>query len=206
MNKETNISMSEQLEIEFKNMLTASEYQKLLLYFQAKEKSFFFQENHYYDTIHEDLKHLRCGLRIRIMPNSAELTLKTPLGDHLLETTDPLSLKTAKELISKNSILQTGAVAKKLQSLKVDPDSVQLIGSLKTKRFEKETKDGLFVLDHSFYGEQTDFELEFETHDADSGEQIFNRFLEVHHLMKRPSKNKIVRMLEAFSLNSPITD
>lgn len=187
--------MSEQLEIEFKNVLSASEYHTLLHYFQAKETDFFIQENHYFDTEEHALKLLGAGLRIRILSDLAELTLKTPVENNLLETTDTLSLATAHELLSKNKIDFQGAVVEKLKQLQIQPKEVHLIGSLKTKRFEKMTEKGLFVLDQSFYGEQVDCELELEVTEETAGEKTFNAFLREHQIERNPSKNKIARML-----------
>ena len=187
--------MSEELEIEFKNKLSAKEYYNLLEYFEACEDDYFTQENHYFDTDLWRLKELHAGLRIRVLNDSAELTLKTPFKGHLLETTDYLSLTESKQLLLENKINSTGQVAKKLRELTIDPNDVHLIGSLITKRFEKKTPKGLFVLDKSFYGEQTDFELEFEVQEVKQGKIDFDAFLKKHHLKKIPSQNKIVRMI-----------
>lgn len=192
--------MSEQLEIEFKNILSASEYHALLHYFQAEETDFFVQENHYFDTEKKALKLLGAGLRIRILSDSAELTLKTPVKNHLLETTDPLSLATAHELLSKNNIDYEGAVVKKLRQFQIKPAEVHLIGSLKTKRFEKMTEKGLFVLDQSFYSDQVDYELELEVTEETAGEKVFNDFLREQRIERNPSKNKIARMLDYVSV------
>lgn len=187
--------MNEELEIEFKNKLSAKEYYNLLEYFKASEDDFFIQENHYFDSNLWELKKNHAGLRIRILDDSAELTLKTPFNDHLLETTDNLSLTEAKELVLENKINFNGHVAKKLRNLAVEPSDVHLIGSLVTKRFEKKTSKGLIVLDQSFYGEQTDFELEFEVQEAKQGKIDFDTFLKKHHIKNIPSENKVVRMI-----------
>src|SRR5699024_1854595 len=105
------------------------------------------------------------------------------------------SLATAHELLSKNKIDFQGAVVEKLKQLQIQPKEVHLIGSLKTKRFEKMTEKGLFVLDQSFYGEQVDYELELEVTEETAGEKTFNAFLREHQIERNPSKNKIARML-----------
>ena len=189
------LNMSQELEIEFKNKLSAKEYYDLLEHFEASEDDYFTQENHYFDTDLWELKGLHAGLRIRVLHDAAELTLKTPLKDHLLETTDSLSLTESKKLLLENKIISTGQVAKKLRELAIEPNDVHLIGSLITKRFEKKTAKGLFVLDKSFYGKQIDFELEFEVQEAKQGKIDFDTFLKTHHLKKIPSQNKIVRMI-----------
>ncbi|WP_034550768.1 CYTH domain-containing protein [Carnobacterium funditum] len=187
--------MSEEFEIEFKNKLSAKDYYRLLNYYKAEEGDFFIQENHYFDSTLWELKKMHAGLRIRVLDDTAELTLKTPLNKHLLETTDYLSIIESEDLLLKDQIYFTGHVARKLRELNINPKDMHLIGSLKTKRFEKQTSVGLIVLDQSFYGEQTDFELEFEVHEAQTGEIAFDTFLKKHQLKKNRSENKIVRMI-----------
>ena len=48
--------MSEEIEIEFKNLLTEKEYQTLLYSFNATENELFTQINSYFDTPDWDLK------------------------------------------------------------------------------------------------------------------------------------------------------
>lgn len=189
--------MSEEIEIEFKNLLTEKEYQTLLYSFNATENELFTQINSYFDTPDWDLKKLHAGLRIRLLPDSAELTLKTPFENHLLETTDSLSLIEAEKLISEGKIKADGAVGAKLKSLNISPEQLRLLGTLKTTRFERQTSQGLFVLDKSYYDNEVDYELEFEVPDYSIGKIHFDNFLEKHQIPLRPSKNKIARMIDA---------
>lgn len=189
--------MSEEIEIEFKNLLTEKEYQALLHYFNATENDFFTQINSYFDTPNWKLKKLHAGLRIRLLPDFAELTLKTPFENHLLETTDSLALVEAEKLIAEGKIKTDGTVGTKLKSLNVSPNELCLLGTLKTTRFEKQTPEGLFVLDKSYYGNEVDYELEFEVHDYAIGMVGFTNFLEKQQIPIRPAKNKIARMIDA---------
>lgn len=189
--------MSEELEIEFKNLLTETEYLSLLHSLGAKQTDFFTQENYYFDTHTEALKNLNSGLRIRILPTTAELTLKTPFGLHLLETTDSLSLEEAYYHITHQTIKPDGAVGKKLSKIGVAVSDLYCFGSLKTVRFEKKILEGTIVLDKSSYVGKTDYELEYEAPDHESGIVFFNNFLNTHHLPRRIGKNKIARMKDA---------
>lgn len=191
--------MSQELEIEFKNMLTEKEYTFLLELFNANETDLFSQTNYYYDTKDGLLKQLRSGLRIRILPLNAELTLKTPLGQHLLETTDALTQEEAERLIQNHTIKQDGAVAKKLNELNVPLAELNYFGSLKTERFEKVISDGLLVLDKSTYAGKIDYELEFEAQSHENGKSFFNQFLHKHDIPVRKGKNKIERMNDTLS-------
>lgn len=193
--------MSEELEIEFKNLLSKSEYNELLNIFNAREKDFFSQENHYFDTVDSRLRKLNSGLRIRLLPQSAELTLKTPLGLHLLETTDQMTLEEAHTYLTDDTIKKDGMVGKKLTEMNVLIDDLRMIGSLKTVRFETAVPEGLFVLDKSTYAGKIDYELEFEAQDHHEGLAFFNQFLEKHAIPRRIGKNKIARMKEAMDGN-----
>lgn len=189
--------MSQELEIEFKNLLIEKEYLRLLDFFEAKETDFFTQENYYYDTNEGLMRQLRSGLRIRMLPLKAEQTLKTPLGQHLLETTDTLTHAEAKQLIDKKTIKKGGAVEKKLIEMHVPIKALSCFGSLKTVRFEKEFPDGLLVLDKSSYEGQIDYELEFEAQSHEKGKSFFEQFLTTQGIPLRKGKNKIERMRDA---------
>ena len=189
--------MTHQIEIEFKNSLTKIEYTHLLKDLNLSEKDCYTQENHYYDTKDWKLKNKHSALRIRLFATSAELTLKTPLGEDLLETTDPLSLKEAQQFLNSQTIKTDGYVAKKITELQIDPKNLLLFGSLTTKRCEKRIPQGLIVLDESSYGTNKDYELEFEAASRATGKVYFEQFLKKHSIEKRSTKNKIVRMMES---------
>ncbi|MGE7366776.1 CYTH domain-containing protein [Desemzia incerta] len=193
--------MSEELEIEFKNLLSKSEYNELLNIFNAREKDFFSQENHYFDTADSRLRKLNSGLRIRLLPQSAELTLKTPLGLHLLETTDQMTLEEAHAYLAGSTIKKDGMVGRKLTEMNILIEDLRIIGSLKTVRFETSVPEGLVVLDKSTYAGKLDYELEFEAQDHHEGLAFFNQFLEKYAIPRRIGKNKIARMKEAMDEN-----
>lgn len=189
--------MSEELEIEFKNLLSESEYNQLLSESNSREKDFFSQENHYFDTADNRLRKLNSGLRIRLLPQTAELTLKTPLGLHLLETTDQLTLEEANAYLAADTIKKDGVVGRKLAEMSIIPEDLHVFGSLKTVRFETFVPEGLLVLDKSTYAGKIDYELEFEAQDHHEGLLFFNQFLEKYAIPRRAGKNKIARMKDA---------
>lgn len=57
--------MVQELEIEFKNLLTKEEFHRLADFFQLTEKDFAEQENYYFDTKYFALKKHGAALRIR---------------------------------------------------------------------------------------------------------------------------------------------
>ncbi|NGW67928.1 CYTH domain-containing protein, partial [Staphylococcus aureus] len=107
--------MSEHLEIEFKTLVSPQDFKRLIDHFAIQKTDFFTQTNHYFDTDDFQLKAQRMGLRIRVLADRGELTLKVPAPEGLLEINDPLSLETANHFIKRNHLPTEGAVAKKLQ-------------------------------------------------------------------------------------------
>lgn len=57
--------MAQEIEIEFKNLLTKNEFEKLTQAYQLDNEDFVLQENHYFDTKSFALKHKGAALRIR---------------------------------------------------------------------------------------------------------------------------------------------
>src|SRR5690606_35990657 len=83
--------MSQEIEIEFKNILTKDEYEKLLKEFNIEQQMIIRQTNHYFDTPDWHLRKLSSGLRIRETKSKTVCTLKEKTSQNThLETTDVL--------------------------------------------------------------------------------------------------------------------
>lgn len=189
--------MTQQLEIEFKNILTKKEYEHLLQHFNIQPEQIISQENHYFDTTDYILKHQNSGLRIRIIGNYAECTIKERSGDNAhLETTDTLSMEEAKSMLAGGKFVAE-AVKKRLAALEIAPESLAIFGSLVTKRVEISYEGGLLVLDHSHYLNCEDYEVEYETTNEIIGKEIFKSFLKTHGIANRPADKKIARFSKA---------
>ena len=191
--------MSQQMEIEFKNLLTKEEYTRLLTYFNIGPEQIVHQENHYFDTPNYDLKNAASGLRIRILPHHIECTLKERSSENVhLETTDMLTADIAAQMI-RGLTFEAPSVEQRLLEMNVNIAELQLFGSLTTNRVELEYEGGLLVLDHSFYLQCEDYEVEYETNDEHTGFSIFEQFLTNHKIEKRYAKKKIARFTEALA-------
>ena len=188
--------MSTNLEIEFKNMLSESEYEQLLNHFSISEEQIWTQKNVYFDTKAFDLKRQKAALRVRIKNNTYELTLKTQAEVGLLETNQIIT-KADYKTLKHDHCLVHGPVYEALMELGINLNDLRVITDLTTKRAEVNYKDGLLVLDKSFYGEVIDFELEYEVKDYDKGLNIFNELLAKHNIPTRPAQNKIKRATAA---------
>lgn len=188
--------LSQQIEKEFKNLLTKEEYEQLLSTLQLNESEAIQQTNIYFDTIDNQLKNHNMGLRIRLFEDSGELTLKSPISEHeKLETTDELDLKTATDMADKGVITIDGHVAIKLTEFEIKISDLKPIGQLSTLRYTFPGEGGMYFLDESYYQDQKDYELEFETENVESGKFQFDQFLAKHDIKKRKTTQKIERML-----------
>jgi uncharacterized protein YjbK len=182
----------QQLEIEFKNLLTKEEFERIKGLFSFQPADFKLQENTYFDTEDFALKKMGCALRIRGKEGKWEWTLKEPAAGGLLETTEKLTPDAAAQIAGQGRF-PDGQLAGRLKELGIEPARLRPFGKLKTWRAEKNYNNGLLVLDHSVYLNKEDFELEYETGDPVSGERDFQQLLERCRIPRRKTENKIMR-------------
>ena len=187
--------MSETIEIEFKNILTKDEYEILLKEFKVEEKQIITQNNHYFDTPDFALKNLGSALRIREKYEHYEMTLKQPAAVGLLETTQHLSVNEFQTAIQYGK-LPTGKIHDVIEQLDISFNSIAYFGSLLTKRAEFPYRNGLLVLDHSFYLNNEDYEVEYEVEDFQLGQSAFQELLKQYGIPIRKTQNKIARFYQ----------
>ncbi|WP_181249442.1 CYTH domain-containing protein [Listeria seeligeri] len=184
--------MVKELEIEFRNLLTQEEYARLIDTFRIKEEDYFEQTNYYFDTADFSLKERQSALRIRQLEEQYQLTLKTPEARGLMETTQILAQDQATAILDGANI-PVGPVRDTLKEIGINHEDLQLFGSLKTIRAEKNYKKGLLVFDKNFYGTTSDFDLEYEVADYDKGKEIFAKLLKDYQITNQPAENKVAR-------------
>ncbi|OGX78107.1 adenylate cyclase [Exiguobacterium sp. SH31] len=185
--------MTQEVEIEFKSMLTKDEYETLLESYQLSDQVKW-QANDYFDTPTFELRSQGAALRIREKKSGQVLTLKQPHDVGLLETHAPIDEKAAENLF-KYGIIHDEQMKQALATFNLT-GPLEHLGRLETKRAEIETSDGLLVLDESHYLEICDYEIEFEVTDETAGRIAFEKLLSSHNIPLRPAKNKIVRFME----------
>ncbi|MEH6841333.1 CYTH domain-containing protein [Priestia megaterium] len=184
--------MKQEIEIEFKNIVTKEEFDRLRSHFQLAEDQFISQENHYFDTPAFSLKDCGAALRIRSKKDKSVLTLKQPHQEGLLETHEALTNEQAKELLDGSAKIPS-TIQQLITDLQVDSHTLTYFGTLRTSRAEIPYKNGLLVLDHSFYLGAEDYELEYEVTDANEGAKCFEQLLTELDIKKKPTENKIRR-------------
>ncbi|WP_096435719.1 CYTH domain-containing protein [Alteribacter populi] len=188
--------MHQEIEIEFKQLLTEKEYTQLVNAFFLEEAKPFTQTNHYFDTKDFILKENGSALRIRQKQTGFVLTLKQPHEAGLLETHQQLQEEEAIETLA-TGIIPAGDVLTQLRSfLPVQSTSFTFLGSLTTERMEKKVNAGLLVLDKSTYLDITDYELEFECRDEKRGKAAFDNIITTYNIREKKTLNKIRRFYE----------
>jgi len=184
--------MTQNIEIEFKNMLTKIEYESFLMYFKIDKNQIFAQKNHYFDTPDFALKSKRSALRIRNKGGTYEMTLKQPASVGLLETNQIIEEEEATMAI-RDGKLPNGIIQHLIKDYQISFPTIEYFGSLTTERVEIEYRQGLLVLDHSTYLGKEDYELEYEVKNYQAGEKIFIELLNQLKIPIRQTENKILR-------------
>lgn len=189
--------MNQEVEIEFKNMLSYDEFKSVKAYFELKDEDFTEQRNFYFDTPEFSLAKHKSALRIRKKENEFELTLKQPHENGLLETNLSIQKCEALSFIEKHEFPESAnAMQTIFASLRIDSDDLTYLGELVTFRCEFEYKSGKLALDHSLYLGVEDFEIEYEVNDKKTGYISFLRLLQQLNIRKKSTKNKIKRFFD----------
>jgi uncharacterized protein YjbK len=184
--------MNQEIEIEFKNLITKEEFDELLKEFSISDHQFILQQNHYFDTTCFSLKDNKAALRIRFKNNTYTLTLKQTMNEGILETHQDLSEDEAKSMLQGGQFIQ-GDIRNLINDLQIDTEEIQYLGTLETNRAEINYLDGTLVFDHSRYLNKDDYEIEYEVTDYKQGLQNFNHLLQKHQIEIRETDNKIRR-------------
>lgn len=181
-------------EIEFKQLLTQSQYQSIYkTYFQ--DVGTFSQTNYYIDTPQFDLKAHQSALRIRVKDDYNEMTLKIPVEVGLMEYN--FETRVVPELNkSITTQMLPAEIIEQLEKMDFDLNQLVILGALTTERLEKEVNGNLLVLDKSRYLDFEDFELEFEVDDYDEGFKQFKNILEQFNMQHEIPDNKVQRFFK----------
>ena len=73
-------------------------------------------------------------------------------------------------------------------------DDLVIIGRFKTIRHQQVVEGQDMVLDHCFFQDYEDYELEVETSNPETGLLFYQNLLQKFQIPQRPIKQKIVRM------------
>ncbi|GEN45633.1 CYTH domain-containing protein [Alkalibacillus haloalkaliphilus] len=182
----------QEIEIEFKNLLTQEEYERLAAHYIKDSSQIKQQVNYYFETDDFELRSKRAALRIREKNGEYIATLKQPVENGLLETHDIVTEQQFNDWL-KDDISLPSNIKKQLDEIGVTGDQLSYKGVLQTNRFEEKYDQYIIVLDHSQYNQTEDYELELEAYDYEFGKQLFSELLDKFQIEKRETPNKIAR-------------
>ncbi|MGL4523180.1 MAG: CYTH domain-containing protein [Bacilli bacterium] len=191
--------MKESIEIEFKNILTKNEYTTLVQHFFPNEADFFTQTNYYFETKNHALRASKQALRIRYCDGIYTATLKSPLTTGLLETDCVLTKEEAHAILHEGMTYEITTFGDLLRKALPETHNWVLMGHLCTKRAETPYKGGTLVLDESTYFNCSDYEVEYEVTDYNTGFASYRGLLSTFEIPERPTKNKVARFFEEYN-------
>ena len=179
-------------EIEFKNLLTQSEYCKIQNDHFPGEKPMYLT-NYYIDNEELELISNLLMLRIRVQDGKQLMTVKIPDERHVVcEYSGVTDINLAEGvLIDENSIPEN--IRGQLIQRGIPVNNLSIQGALITERLEKPSHSGLLVLDRSTYLGTTDYELEFEAPDVGTGKAEFTQILNKYGIVRREEIVKSAR-------------
>jgi len=184
--------MKQEIEIEYKQLLSEVEYEKIKEVILKGEHKVINHENFYFETKNKDLKANHQALRIRVAKDYFELCLKTQRESDILEKNIELTEDEFVSICNDNLLIYNY-----LDNL---PQGLELLGSLETCRLETKIADGLICLDKSRYGNKEDYEIEFEANDYNKEDILIAYLKKFGVKYKLNKKSKIQRFSEELGL------
>ena len=174
-------------EYEKKCLISAKDFMNLINKYNYLEKE---EQTNYYFDFNDFFKNKNQALRIRKINNDYELTLKTKKENHNTEINLKIDVSTFNYIL-KNLIL-TNDLAKKLNLPKLKFNSLITI---KTIRYKIKYNDYIIELDHNFFNQVIDYEIEVESTSIKEADKILTSFLKENNICFCPSKAKIARAI-----------
>ena len=191
-----------QVEREFKNLLTKSQYHSLLEDFKPLLSKEITQTNSYYDW-DGILQSHKMALRIRIVEGKTigEITLKIPQSSlEVLEFTHELPVEMLHQYNEQKQFSLPLSIKEALESNGVFIEKVKQISLLTTHRFEGPLSNNEWlVLDESYYNGKVDYEMEMEVQNLSLGEEVFLQILQKYQIQREQAESKIKRALSSIS-------
>lgn len=183
-------------EIEFKNLLTESEYTNIM-HDHFPEDTALHLTNYYIDNENMELIQNLLMLRIRVQDDKQIMTVKIPNKRHVVfEYSGEVDIDVTPGIIIDENIIPEN-IRKQLIKRNIQINNLSVQGALITKRFEKKFQSGLLVLDKCNYLGETDYELEFEAPDVSTGQAEFSQILNNYGIVRRDEIVKSARFYNA---------
>lgn len=191
-------------EIEFKNLLTEQEYDKIQTD-HFKNEIPMHLTNYYIDNDSLDLINTHLMLRIRIVDGKQLMTLKIPNAQHVVyEYSGEVDIDIVQNMLLDEKVIPRN-IREQLEEHNIPVNNLNVQGSLITERFEKTLDGGLLVLDKCSYLREIDYELEFEAPDVSTGRASFTQILNNYGIVRREEIVKSSRFYDALKRSKGVT-
>lgn len=188
--------MAKELEVEFKTLLSKSEYNKLATMYADKPSNL--QINYYFDTPRFTLKASDIGLRVR-KRDTYELTLKRKKGYALIEINETLTEEEFQNFLQ-TGIIPCASICNDLAEI-IKGQNVVNYMSLSTYRITFPYKNGIIALDKCEYVNKVDYELEFHGSVYEDAKRTFIELVKSNNIVYKKSQPKIKRAYDALKKN-----
>lgn len=195
-------------EIEIKKMLSEVDFLKLKSFLFKSPDHGEYQTNHYFDTPTYLLAFVhKVSLRVREKNQSRVLTIKWQQAGKEGKTEIEQRVSDIEwEALRHHGILPEGEVKNGLENIIKSPiPALKIFTSLTTLRYEKPYFDGIIFLDENWYGDNHDFELEYESPSLTYGKKIIQQLLKMNRIQalgnSEPKIKRAYRAMMASNLN-----
>ncbi len=185
------------IEIEFKALLTKSEYDNIVADISDYEQ--FSHVNHYFDTEDCTLKNCNMALRVRVKDHCNQLTIKRKVveddSEHYEEISDFLGVCETRKLIEEN-VLESEVLIDYLNDNNIEERTFPVHNVFTTNRILCKLDGHDLFLDQTTYANGfVDYELEIEAMSYEECESHFD-FYKNKYGLERSSVHKIERAIE----------
>ena len=184
--------MAKELDVSFRTMLTLSEYNKLIDEFKGSNANY--QTNYYFDTKRFSLKAAEIVLRVKER-DKMELGLKRKKGYTLVNINEPITKEQFQDLLN-NSVIPFKSIFNEIAEIVKDQKLINYL-SLSTYRVFLPYKHGLLAIDKVEYLGQTDYELEFQASNRESGKREFVETVKELGIQYKKGETKLKRAYNA---------
>lgn len=185
--------MAKNLEQEYKTLLTETEFHRLLKELDLNTQDVLVQKNYYYDSPQGLLLSLDAALRLRLFVDDSEWTLKQVISENTsleLTQTNPRIITPPQRLDKR--LFHEADLLGFLQDHQIPLHELTLNNQMTTWRYHYQIPGALFCLDHTFFPQTEDFELECELENLDQANLWFD-FLETYQIEYKPAAKKLSR-------------
>lgn len=188
--------MEENLEIEYKLLLSREQFDNLTHYYDHLAHVYT-QINTYFTS--DALQAKRIALRIREKENNYEMTVKTKAeGTGRKEYNLALSKDDACFFLEGG--MKDNEITQMLKDMDIDLSKITILCRLKTVRHDIPLEGGMLSLDANYYNGQEDYEMEFELSNLEKGKKTFASLLEKHKLLYTQNcQSKLTRTIASLN-------